>query len=143
MARWIGIDYGSRRIGVAICDEREQIVSPAEVLDASGDLKRDARRVADWAAEIREPGFVVGLPLNMDGSDGDQARLTRQFAEHLRAASGRNVELWDERLSSWSARELARQGGAKPRSKKKQDALAAYVILSSFLEARRPGQDRV
>lgn len=136
--RWVGVDHGRRRIGLALADPRGQIASPATVIDATDQADRDAQRVAAWAAEYRPAGFVVGLPLNMDGSEGPQAARVRRFAQALAAAGGLPVELWDERLSSFQADEHMAAGGlTREQRARRRDMLAAQVILQSFLDARR------
>ena len=140
MARWLGVDYGKKRIGIAICDPGESFASPAATLDSSGTVAGDARLVLKWARQNEIDAFVVGLPLNMDGSEGPQAILTGKFAASLREQSQMTVELWDERLSSFQADEYMRKAGVKgSQQKKMRDALAAQVILHSFLDARRSG----
>lgn len=84
MGRWVCVDYGSRRIGIAISDPGAAIGSPATTLSGTGSLARDAELVLDWARANEAAGLVVGLPLNMDGSDSEQTTLTRRFAEELR-----------------------------------------------------------
>ncbi len=136
--RWAGVDYGKRRIGLAIGDPGEQIASPARTLEATGTAAGDARLVLRWAAENQIEGFVVGLPLNMDGSVGSQAKLTQVFAEQLRRLGTLVVELWDERLTSYQADTLMREAGlTRARRRRHRDALAAQVILQAFLDARR------
>ncbi len=94
--------------------------------------------ILDWAFENEIGGIVVGLPLNMDGSDSAQTRLTRLLAGELRRRAQLPVELWDERLSSFQADEHLAAGGVRSsRRKRRRDALAAQVILQSFLDARR------
>jgi putative Holliday junction resolvase len=138
MARLAGIDYGRRRIGLALGDPGETIASPAATLNATGTASGDARAVLHWAAENQVQGLVVGLPLNMDGSLGPQASLSKEFADQLRQAGNLPVELWDERLSSFQADELMRSAGLTPaKGHRLRDALAAQVILQSFLDARR------
>ena len=138
MTRWAGIDYGKRRIGLALSDPGETIASPATTLEATGTTSADARLVHNWASENEIAGFVVGLPLNMDGSRGPQARLSQDFADQLRRLGSLPVELWDERLSSFQADQHMQSAGLTPaRQRKLRDALAAQVILQSFLDARR------
>jgi putative Holliday junction resolvase len=138
MARWLGIDFGKRRIGIALGDPDERIASPAGTLDATGSVPDDARRVLRWAAEHDAAGIVIGLPLNMDGSVGPQAKLSQDFAECLRRLGDLPVKMWDERLSSFQADELMDAAGlSRARQKECRDALAAHVILQSFLDARR------
>ncbi len=137
MGRWLGIDFGTRRIGVAICDRDERIASPLRTLDSSGSDSGDARRLLDIAASEETVGIVVGLPLNMDGSDSAQTQRTRQFTQALAAQADIAVELWDERLSSFQADEVLETAGVKrDRRKHLRDTLAARVILQSFLDAR-------
>ena len=142
MGRWIGIDYGTRRIGLSICDLSERIASPIDTLDAFGTAPEDARQIVKWAQEYEPAGFVVGLPLNMDGSDGPQSKLSQAFAQQLERLSELPVHLWDERLTSFQADEYLNAAGVnRSRRKRLRDTLAAQVILQAFLEARRSGQD--
>jgi putative Holliday junction resolvase len=142
MVRWLGIDYGTRRIGLALSDPRETIASPAATLTAAGNVTEDARLILHWAAENEVAGMVVGLPINMDGSLGPQAKLSQNLARHLQRLGHLPVELWDERLSSFQADELLRSGGLSPeKQKKRRDALAAQVILQAFLDARRTSNE--
>lgn len=137
LPRWVGIDYGTRRIGLAISDPGESIASPGGVLDGSGTAPEAAHRVADWMRRHEADQAVVGLPLNMDGSEGPQAVLSRRFAQAL-AACGVTVELWDERLSSFQADELMQSAGlSRTRQDERRDAIAAQVTLQSFLDSRR------
>lgn len=140
MGRWIGIDYGTRRIGLAISDPGHRIASPTTTLPAAGHPGRDADRVLRWAADQEPGGFVVGLPLNMaDGSDSAQTRLTRAFADALGQRGPLPVELWDERLSSFQADQYLDAAGVRPAKRRQlRDALAAQIILQAFLDARRP-----
>jgi len=140
MGRWLGIDYGRRRIGIALGDPGERIASPATTLHSTGTPAGDARAILRYAIENDADGVVVGLPLNMDGSLGPQARLSMDFAAQLRRHGDLSVETWDERLSSAQADETMRAAGlTRAKRKKQRDALAAQVILQSFLDARRAG----
>ena len=135
--RWAGIDYGKRRIGVAISDPGETIASPTTTLDGAGSAAADARCVAEWACANEVEALVVGLPLNMDGTVGPQAQETQRFVEQLRTLGQLPVEEWDERLSSYQADEYMQSAGlSRDRQKRMRDALAAQVILQSFLDAR-------
>ncbi len=140
--RWLAVDYGTRRIGLASCDPDESIAGPAAVLHATGDAQADARRVCDFADEHEIDALVVGLPLNMDGSVGPQARRTLAFVEALRDCANRPVETFDERLTSFQADQWLDELSASPgRRRKLRDALAALAILQSFLAARRRPPD--
>lgn len=139
MGRLAGIDYGTRRIGLAVSDARQRIASPMDVLSGKGRPDRDATAVVSWASEQAIVGYVVGMPFNMDGSVGPQARLTEAFIAQLRIQAGCPVHAWDERLSSYQADELLETlPGARTRKRRGRDALAAQVILQSFLDAQRP-----
>ncbi|HOO15954.1 MAG: Holliday junction resolvase RuvX [Phycisphaerae bacterium] len=142
MPRWMGVDYGSRRIGVAISDYGGSIASPAAVLPGSGSLSGDARQIVAWARKNEVSAIVVGLPLNMDGTVGPQADIsTKLAAEIAQAAPEWPVELWDERLSSFEADANLAAAGARPsRRRELRDALAAQVILQSFLDSKRAGK---
>ncbi|UCG55846.1 MAG: Holliday junction resolvase RuvX [Phycisphaerales bacterium] len=133
--RYLAIDHGTKRTGLAICDSAETIASPLGVIEGQAEaLKRIAQVV-----ESEEVGAIVlGLPLNMDGSAGPQARLVLKFAERLRERIDIPVQLQDERLSSFSAEEkLFPAEFTKDKRRKRLDAIAAAQILEDFLEAKR------
>ena len=137
IGRWIGIDYGRRRIGVACSDRRGTIASPAAALPGTGSASNDADRILKWVLANEGDGVVVGLPLNMDGSDSQQTKVSRDLASRLSKRGQVVVELWDERLSSFQADQLMDAAEVKhTRRRGLRDALAAQVILQSFLDAR-------
>ncbi|MFQ5424390.1 MAG: Holliday junction resolvase RuvX [Phycisphaerae bacterium] len=137
--RVMGIDYGRRRIGTAIADLEIRIALPLKTVAGRDDAARDARSVADLADTEDVGRFVVGLPLNMDGSDSDQTRLTRRFADELARLSGKPVELQDERLSSYAASELLDAAGVRKRRRKGLiDQIAAQQILAAWLDRGPP-----
>ncbi|MBV8525834.1 MAG: Holliday junction resolvase RuvX [Acetobacteraceae bacterium] len=139
--RLIGIDPGSKMIGVALSDVGLSIASPY------GTLRR--RRLRDNAAEVlaiarREGagGLVVGLPLSMDGSFGPAAQAARDWALALSAATGLPAALWDERLSSFAVNQFLIEQADLSRRKRAAvvDRAAAAWILQSALDATRPGR---
>ena len=137
MLRYLGIDYGRRRIGLAVGEAATKIVSPSKSVRASGDLQRDAEAVLQAAQAYHVDEFVIGLPLNMDGTEGEQARVSRRFAEVLGARGGRPVHLFDERLSSFAADELLnRRDLTRKKRRARRDALAAQCMLEAFLTAQ-------
>lgn len=140
MTRWIAIDYGTKNIGLAIADLPARIASPLKTIPASGSPKKDAQAVLLVAQDYQPHGFVIGLPLNMDGSTGPQVHFTLKFAAALKSATTATVETWDERLSSFAADELAdsMESGRAGRKPRPRDALAAQQILISFLNAQQP-----
>lgn len=139
MAIIFGIDYGIRRIGIAISDADETIALAGPMLNASGDPKRDAETVLAEAREYGVRRFVVGLPINMDGTEGPQAALTRRFANALKKASGNMpLEYFDERLSSAAADwALDQMELTKAKRKARRDVISAQVILQGWLDAKR------
>ena len=131
--RYLAIDYGERRMGLAICDPMEILSSPYRVLD------QPERLLEELEAIIRREAveaLVVGLPINMDGSEGFQARAVRSFVNRLANQTDLPIYFQDERLSTYAAREKLKQAKGRARKKKDPpvDALAAAEILSTFLE---------
>ena len=114
MGRWVCVDYGARRIGIAISDLGETIGSPAATLGGTGSLARDAELVLDWARTNEAAGLVVGLPLNMDGSDSQQTIRTRRFAEELRRLASTAGPRADRGSSHDAAATNAQDSTAKP-----------------------------
>jgi putative Holliday junction resolvase len=137
LPRWLGIDYGSVRIGLAVSDPGEAIASPADSLSAGRTARASVDAILKWCEGRDIGGFVVGLPLLMDGRESEQTRRTRIFADALRAAVSLPVELFDERLSSFAA-DLAMDDAHVPRRRRTElrDALAARHFLQAFLDRR-------
>jgi len=137
--RALGVDLGSRRIGVALCDSAGTLATPYETVERSGDMGRDHRRLLDLAAEAEVECIVVGLPLSLDGSVGPAAEGVLAEVDELRAATALPVETYDERLSTVTADRLLRQGGRKGKARRKVvDQTAAAVILQAWLDGRAP-----
>lgn len=132
-----GIDYGTVRIGVATCDPDRILVSPVEVYQVRNE-KRDAEYFRDFAKQDRLVGFVVGLPIHCDGAESKKSKECRSFARWLADQTELPVRLFDERFSTAAAKERLAGGGLSRQKKKKQlDAIAAMVLLESFLESCR------
>jgi putative Holliday junction resolvase len=130
-----GIDFGRKRIGLAISDGRSAY--PTGVIERRS-LKSDLAAIRARLAEREVSLLIVGLPLNMDGSEGPSARAARAFAEHLGKATSLPVEMFDERLSSVEADERLHEASRSRTAKKAgRDAVAAAVILEGWLETRR------
>jgi len=137
MACFFGIDYGVKRIGLSVCNREETIVSPVTTLRACGYVAEDASAVAACAAKYEVDAFVVGLPLNMDDTEGKQAKIARRFGGELARIADKPVHFWDERLSSLTAEELLQPAELTRKKRKARiDRIAAQVILQSFLDAR-------
>ncbi len=138
MAKVLGVDYGAKRIGIAIGDSETRIASPLKTVAGRIDAAQDAKNVADLAAQHEAASIVVGLPLNMDGSEGEQARLTRRFAQELERASGLPVAFQDERLSSDAAKQTLAEAGTRGGRRRKAgspiDRIAAAKILQAYFD---------
>src|ERR1700723_1635222 len=129
------IDLGRRRIGVAVTDAAALGAHPRGIVERRP-LKHDPDAIATMLHDRHVSTIVVGLPLNMDGSEGPAAHSARKFAERLREVLAVNVEMFDERLTSFEARDrLADMPARKGARKTGLDALAAVVILEGWLHA--------
>jgi len=134
--RLLGLDLGSKRIGVAVSDEMGWTAQGLTVLNRHGG-QRDLENIARLVKEQEVGEIVLGLPLNMDGSEGDQARRAREFAGKLEEHLGLPVHLWDERLTTWEAEGILKEAGVDGRKRKQVvDKVAATLILKSYLKAR-------
>jgi putative holliday junction resolvase len=132
----VALDIGERRIGVAYCDPTGTLATPwTTVVRAS--RREDFATLSRLAVERQAMALVVGHPLNMDGSEGPEARRVARYAEALAEAVPIPVFLWDERLSTDTALERRRQSG-RSRTHTSIDAEAAAVILQDYLEAHKP-----
>ena len=140
--RILGIDYGDRRVGIAVSDEGALIASGLPTFQRKGNDRGLIEHVRRLCEEYGVERIVVGLPINMDGSIGPRARLTAEFANRLRNALGLEVETWDERLTSEQADRLMLAADlSRARRKKQRDRVAAHLILQSYLDAHREGDD--
>jgi putative holliday junction resolvase len=149
--RYLAIDLGDKRTGLAVGDSVTRLVSPCEVVEVpianagGAELLAALRRAAvEHLGEVapnRNAGeLVVGLPINMDGTEGQRARLVRAFAARIAEATGRPLRFHDERLSSADADwTMARSGLTHKQKKQRRDALAAAAILRDFLETLGAG----
>lgn len=131
--RLLGVDFGFRRIGLAVGESQAAIATPRNSLTASGMLKRDAESIAAVARQEEADAVIVGLPIEPTGEEGDMARICRLLAGHLETL-GCVVNLEDERLSSVEAEETLVAGGLKAsRRRKLRDGEAACIILERFM----------
>ena len=129
--RYLAIDYGNKRTGLAICDREETIVSPLAVIPSAEAIEKVAHIVQQEGVDA----VVLGLPLNMDDSEGAQAKLVRTFAAQLQASLDIPIHFQDERLSSFAAEEkLLPAELTRKKAKKRLDAIAAAQILEAFIE---------
>lgn len=136
--RILAIDFGEKRVGVAISDVERRLAVPLEVLERRSD-RQVASAIAAIARREEVVSLVVGEPLGPDGARGDAAQRVRSFARKLTALLPLPVTWVDETLSSWEARERLRAAGLDPRRHPERlDAIAAQVLLEEAL-AREPG----
>lgn len=137
--RWIGIDYGTRRIGIAVSDPTGTFVRPLTVIEGEEAL---CRYLDGYIPAEGVVGIVVGLPKLMDDSIGHKARETLAFMERLRARYGIEVVPWDERCTTEQAGRILREGGVRGAGRRRTiDKLAAQIILQSFRDACGRGDD--
>ncbi len=135
----MGIDYGTRRIGIAISDPAQSFASPFENYTRR-DEAADGRRFRQLVEEERVARFVVGLPVHLDGRESQKSGEARQFAVWLAEATGIVVELFDERFTTYEAEQfLADAQLTKKKRKERLDKLAAQIMLTAYLESRRAG----
>ena len=136
--RALGLDLGSKRIGVALSTSDGSMATPYEVLARSGDRSRDHRAIAALAADCGAEVIVVGLPLSLDGSDGPAAVAARAEADELARTTGLPVELWDERLTTVTAHRDLQALDLDARARRRVvDQVAAAVMLQAWLDHRR------
>jgi putative Holliday junction resolvase len=134
--RYLGIDLGRARIGLALADDVLRTARPLRAVERRSE-EADLDAISEVAREYEVTRAVVGLPLNMDGSEGPSARLARSFAPILSQALGVPVDLFDERLSTFEAEDRLRSRGVTAREMKALvDAEAAAVILQGWLDGR-------
>ncbi|HOO76508.1 MAG TPA: Holliday junction resolvase RuvX [bacterium] len=135
--RILGIDYGEKRMGLALSDPLGITAQPLETLEVES-LGKTLKSLEALLGEKEVERVVIGLPLNMDGSEGAMAARARKFGARLQGRTGRPVDYWDERLTSVaSERVLIEAGLSRDRRRRTADRLAAALILASYLEWRR------
>jgi putative holliday junction resolvase len=135
----LALDLGTQTIGTAFCDAGWRFASPGKTL-RRGKFGADREVLAALVAERSVKGVVIGLPLNMDGSEGPRAQASRAYARNLSAALGLPVLLWDERWSTASAEgALIAQDMSRAKRAERIDAAAAAVILQAAIDALAGG----
>ena len=143
--RVLGLDYGSKTVGVAVTDSLGLTAQPLETIFRKEEdkLRRTLARLQELCREYEAERIVVGLPLNMDDSEGERAKKAREFGEKLKARTGLPLEFEDERLTTLEAEEILREAKIPAGERKKYlDKMAASLILRSWLEKEeRRGKD--
>lgn len=135
--RIMGLDYGSKTIGVAISDALGLTAQPLETIERSGEnkLRRSLARIVEIVREKDIKKIVVGLPINMDGRSGERAALTLEFVEKLKLRVDIPIVMQDERLTTVEADEILDESGVKRQDRKQFiDQIAAGIILKEYME---------
>lgn len=134
----IGFDYGTKRLGIAVSDLLLMVATPYKILQRREESK-DIEEILTIIKEKEACGLVFGLPLQMDGTEGETAKKVREFAARIETASGLPVTFWDERLSSRAMENFLIKEADLSRKRRKEvlDSSAASYILQGFLDALR------
>jgi len=139
--RILGIDYGEKRIGLAVSDPMGIFAQPLEAVEVAGDLSAAAETINDIAREYEATEIILGLPRNMDDTLGPKAEEALGFKEILIEKTGLPVITWDERLTTRQAeRHLRETGWSRRRRMKRVDMVAAQIILQGYLDFRAKKQ---
>ncbi len=133
--RVLGLDVGDKTIGVALSDELGWTAQALEVIQRKG-LSQDMKRIKEILSEYQVNEIVVGLPKNMNGKEGEQAKRVREFLEKLKARVKLPIRTWDERLTTIAAERTLLEGDlSRAKRKKIIDKVAAQVILQGYLDS--------
>ncbi len=136
MGRILGIDFGEKRLGLALSDETHTLASPLAVYERK-DLQSDLKFLSDLVAQYHITEIVLGLPFNMDGSVGEKAQQVLEFKRLLEEHLKLPVATFDERLTTTEAERVLLQADlSRKKRKAKRDALAAILILQGYLNSR-------
>ncbi len=141
MGRILALDYGERRIGLAVSDPTATIAQPLPTITRRTGRRPPYARILDILREWEAQAVVIGLPIESSGEEGEPAANARSFGEEIERRSGLRVEYWDERFTSARAeREISRLGlsASARRQKERVDAMAATLILQAYLNAQGP-----
>ena len=138
--RLMGLDFGSKTVGVALSDPTGLIASPLEIIEREREdkLRKTFSRIEELIEEYKVTKIVLGLPLNMDSSEGERVRKTKEFKEALERRTGLDIVLWDERLSTVEAHDIMTEAGVKGIDRKKfVDKIAASIILQGYMDSQK------
>ena len=130
----LGVDFGDVRTGIAICDPSRFLASGISVISPGG-IEKVAQAIADIAAEQKVAAIVIGLPVNMDGSEGSRAQRCRKLASLIEEASAIPTLLFDERMTTMTAARYLNETNTRGKKRKQViDALSAQIILQNCLD---------
>ncbi|HUG20236.1 MAG TPA: Holliday junction resolvase RuvX [Planctomycetaceae bacterium] len=131
----LAIDYGTKRLGFAVCDRDQRIAFPVENYQRGND-QQDLQIVRRLIEEYRILGLIVGLPVHMSGDEGEKAQSARAFGEWAAEATDLPIRFWDERFSSQQADEMLDAGEfSKHQRRGRRDMLSAHAILQNYLDS--------
>ena len=142
MGRWLSLDVGEKRVGVALCDETHTLARPLLTLKRAS-KKEDFAGLAALCREQQIEKIIVGLPKTLRNEEGPQARRVRRYADELQAALNLPIDFWDERFSSVDAEERLAASSRKMRAKGDIDSAAAAIILQEYLNALTDNQNQL
>lgn len=129
----MAVDLGRARTGLSVCDEAELLASPAGVIHQKEESKL-IQEIVKQAERFGAKRFIIGLPRNMDGSEGERARECRRIGEKLRQVSGLETMMWDERCTTLAAHQVLNSVNVRGKKRKAVvDAVAACMILEDYL----------
>ena len=136
--RILGVDFGLKRVGLAVCDSLHILATPLPAFNTNS-MRTSIDRVAEECSVQGVSGVVVGLPLNLDGSESVQSGRARAFARNLGKVTGLPVELYDERLTTVEADELLVEAGIRSAAERAKlvDSMAAKIILQSYIDNKK------
>jgi len=138
MERWMALDIGEKRIGVAVSDPLGMIAQGVEVFTRTGRKKEDLRRLTELFRAYRSTGLVIGLPLHMNGRIGEEAQKIKEFGTLLGKKCGVTPVFWDERLTTVQAeRSLLEMDLSRRKRRGVIDQVAAALLLESFLRSHK------
>ena len=141
MPRYLGLDVGARRIGVAVSDELGLTAQPVLTLERKRNPRDDLRSLARLARRFAVAGIVVGRPLHLSGDPSPRSIKTEAFAAELGELTALPIHMWDERLTTHEAHRILYEAGReRQRHREVVDQVAATLILQSFLESRELGE---
>lgn len=133
----MSVDFGRVRTGIAVCDRSEFLASPVTVINEKY-VPALVEKVAALAAEKKAELIVVGLPVNMDGTEGESAQNARRFAEDLHSVCGIEVDMLDERCTTMEAHQFLNATNTRGKKRKAVvDAVSAVIILENYLTKRK------
>lgn len=133
----LSVDYGDKRTGIAVCDKLEMLASPVCVI-TDWNIDSLAKKIIDIANDKKAEEIVVGLPKNMDGTEGFRADACKELGEKLKSLTKISIKFWDERLTTVSAHKILSENNVRGKKRKAVvDAVAADIILQDYIDSRK------